>query len=54
MRRILVDQARRKHSGKRGGGLRRVDLDAAASLAAPEDPAADDLLRRELGFGVEP
>jgi RNA polymerase sigma factor (TIGR02999 family) len=44
MRRILIDQARRKHSGKRGGGQQRVDLDAAASLAAPEDAAADDLL----------
>jgi RNA polymerase sigma factor (TIGR02999 family) len=44
MRRILIDQARRKHSQKRGGGLRRVELDAGARLAAPEDHAADDLL----------
>ncbi len=44
MRRILIDQARRKHSRKRGGGLRRLDLDAAALLAAPQEDAADDLL----------
>jgi RNA polymerase sigma factor (TIGR02999 family) len=44
MRRILIDQARRRHSQKRGGGLRRVELDAGAALAAPEDDAADDLL----------
>jgi RNA polymerase sigma factor (TIGR02999 family) len=44
MRRILVDRARRKHSFKRGGGLRRVELDGSALLAAPEDPAAEDLL----------
>ena len=42
MRRILIDQARRRHSQKRGGGLRRVELDAGAALAAPEDDAADD------------
>jgi RNA polymerase sigma factor (TIGR02999 family) len=44
MRRILIDQARRKRSGKRGGSLHRVELDAAALLAAPEDHAAEDLL----------
>jgi RNA polymerase sigma factor (TIGR02999 family) len=44
MRRILIDQARCKHSQKRGGGLRRLDLDAAALLAAPEDSAAEALL----------
>jgi RNA polymerase sigma factor (TIGR02999 family) len=44
MRRILIDQARRKQSAKRGRGRPRVELDAAALLAAPEDPAADDLL----------
>jgi RNA polymerase sigma factor (TIGR02999 family) len=35
MRRILVEQARRKRSGKHGGGWQRLDVDAA-SLAAPE------------------
>ena len=44
MRRILIDQARRKRSEKRGGSMRRVELDAGASLAAPDDHAADDLL----------
>jgi RNA polymerase sigma factor (TIGR02999 family) len=44
MRRIVIDQARRKHSGKRGGGLRRAELDAGALLAAPEDHSAEDLL----------
>jgi len=41
MRRILVENARRKHSLKRGGGRTRVDLDAVAPVA-PE--RADDLL----------
>jgi RNA polymerase sigma factor (TIGR02999 family) len=44
MRRILIEQARRKQAQKRGGGLRRVELDAGARLAAPEGCAADDLL----------
>jgi RNA polymerase sigma factor (TIGR02999 family) len=44
MRRILIDQARRRRSQKRGGGMRRVDLDAGALLAAPQDQADDDLL----------
>jgi RNA polymerase sigma factor (TIGR02999 family) len=43
MRRILIDQARRKQSQKRGGGNQRVDLDAAA-LAAPAAEDARDLL----------
>jgi RNA polymerase sigma factor (TIGR02999 family) len=41
MRRILVENARRKGRLKRGGDLRRVDLDAAP--AAGPDP--DELLR---------
>jgi RNA polymerase sigma factor (TIGR02999 family) len=41
MRRILVDQARRKKSHKRGGGRRRLDLDDGA-VAPGEDQ--DDLL----------
>jgi RNA polymerase sigma factor (TIGR02999 family) len=45
MRRILIDQARRKHSGKRGGLRGRVPLgDAAAALAAPDGEPVDDLL----------
>src|SRR5216683_237950 len=34
MRRILVDQARRKQAGKRGGRSRRVSLDAVDVAAA--------------------
>src|ERR671925_571922 len=30
MRRILIDQARRKHSRRRGGAMQRVELDAGA------------------------
>jgi RNA polymerase sigma factor (TIGR02999 family) len=41
MRRILVDQARRKQAGKHGGGRLRVDL--PEDLAAPEG-RADDLV----------
>jgi RNA polymerase sigma factor (TIGR02999 family) len=40
MRRILVENARRKRRKKHGGDRRRVDLDAAVSLAEP----ADDLV----------
>ena len=38
MRRILIDQARRKLALRHGGGLARVDADAtgAAGIAAPE------------------
>ena len=41
MRRILVDQARRKQADKHGGGRLRVDL--PADLAAPE-ARSDDLV----------
>jgi RNA polymerase sigma factor (TIGR02999 family) len=41
MRRILVDNARRKRAVKHGGGLQRVNLDEAVSCASE---AADDLL----------
>jgi RNA polymerase sigma factor (TIGR02999 family) len=44
MRRILVDQARRKGSRKRGGGLHRVELDEGAVLADSSDRASEDLL----------
>ena len=44
MRRILIDQARRKHSQKRGGTLRRVELDERAFMAAPENQAEENLL----------
>jgi len=41
MRRILVDQARRKQADKRGGGGRRVPLHA---VDGGVEPRADDLL----------
>lgn len=41
MRRILIDNARRKRGPKQGGGLRRVNLDAAASLAEERTPPGD-------------
>ena len=42
MRRILVENARRKGRRKRGGGLKRLDLDAAEPVAVPE--VREDLL----------
>src|SRR5262249_11635632 len=42
MRRILVENARRKGRRKRGGDLTRRDLDAAEQVAAPE--VREDLL----------
>jgi RNA polymerase sigma factor (TIGR02999 family) len=38
MRRILIDRAREKHSQKRGGGRKRLDIDAVdlATQAAPD------------------
>ena len=41
MRRILIDNARRKQAEKRGGQLKRVDLDA---LELADHPASDKLL----------
>jgi RNA polymerase sigma factor (TIGR02999 family) len=49
MRRILVDNARRKQAEKHGGGLQRLDLSRAAAVAAstPDDfLALDDILER--------
>jgi RNA polymerase sigma factor (TIGR02999 family) len=40
MRRILIEQARRKKRAKHGGGRNRVDLDEAPALTRP----GDDLL----------
>jgi RNA polymerase sigma factor (TIGR02999 family) len=44
MRRILIDQARHKHSAKNGGTLQRVPLDNGVSVAAPEGMPGEDLL----------
>jgi RNA polymerase sigma factor (TIGR02999 family) len=41
MRRILVEQARRKRRVRHGGGKHRIDLDEGCSLVEPPD---DDLL----------
>jgi RNA polymerase sigma factor (TIGR02999 family) len=41
MRRILVEQARRKQRVRHGGGRKRLDLDEACSVVLP---ASDDLL----------
>jgi RNA polymerase sigma factor (TIGR02999 family) len=51
MRRILIDQARRKRTEKRGGSMRRVDLDSGALLAAPEDHATEALLALDQALG---
>jgi RNA polymerase sigma factor (TIGR02999 family) len=39
MRRILVDHARARRAGKRGGRMEPLDLDAAQNLAAPSTDA---------------
>jgi RNA polymerase sigma factor (TIGR02999 family) len=48
MRRILIDNGRRKRRPKHGGDRKRVDLDDALSLAEPPDDllALDDALTR--------
>jgi RNA polymerase sigma factor (TIGR02999 family) len=51
MRRILVDNARRKRSRKRGGELVRRELDDR-ELAAPERPAFDETLHRVVAIKV--
>jgi RNA polymerase sigma factor (TIGR02999 family) len=43
MRRILIDNARRKKSLKHGGGRRRIDLDKN-SLKYDDDSSVDDLI----------
>jgi len=42
IRRILVDQARRRNADKRGGGVPPVSLDAAVGVGI--DPAGTDIL----------
>src|SRR5262249_50749160 len=49
MRRILIDNARRKHTQKHGGGRQQMNLDAVAVLTTgPADDllALDDALTR--------
>ena len=48
MRRILIDNARRKQRPKHGGGRQRVDLDEALSVTAPREDvlALDEALKK--------
>ena len=48
MRRILVDNARRKQRPKHGGNRQRIDLNQAVSLAEPQEDlvALDDALAK--------
>jgi RNA polymerase sigma factor (TIGR02999 family) len=48
MRRILVEQARRKKRDRHGGGLRRVDLEASC-LVTPDPPDDLEALDEALG-----
>ncbi len=48
MREILIEQARRKDSQKRGGGARRVELTDGLALI---EPPADDLLALDEALG---
>jgi RNA polymerase sigma factor (TIGR02999 family) len=68
MRRILIDQARRKGRDKRGGGMRRVELngvdlpteapcdvlviDEAVQKLAAEDPRAAELVKLQYFAGL--
>ena len=44
MRRILIDHARRKHRARRGGGMKRADLDDLDDVEMVAASRADDLL----------
>jgi RNA polymerase sigma factor (TIGR02999 family) len=44
MRRILIDQARRKHSVKGGGSAKRLALDEVAPPLSPKGEALEDVL----------
>lgn len=49
MRQVLVDRARRRHSGKRGSGVRPLSLDHAQDIAVADDSellSLDDSLRQ--------
>ncbi|MFN7733550.1 MAG: sigma-70 family RNA polymerase sigma factor [Pirellula sp.] len=50
MRRVLIDHARRRAAGKRGGGAKKLILDQEAILSSDTDPldlvALDDVLTR--------
>ncbi len=44
MRRILIDQARRKNSDKRGGARKRMPIEEVAPLTAPGGEPVENLL----------
>jgi RNA polymerase sigma factor (TIGR02999 family) len=48
MRQILIDRARKRHAGKRGGGAHQISLDGALNLA---DAQPTDLLALEEALG---
>ena len=49
MRRILIDRARRRHAGRHGGQLQRVDLDGLELGTEPDD---DQLLALHDALGL--
>ncbi len=50
MRRVLVERARQKRAPKHGGGRRRVDVDATATVS--DDDPSDDLLAVDEALGA--
>jgi RNA polymerase sigma factor (TIGR02999 family) len=44
MRRILIEEARKRNRQKRGGGQRRVPLHEVATLIRDDSQSADDLI----------
>jgi RNA polymerase sigma factor (TIGR02999 family) len=52
MRRILIDNARRKHADRHGGQRKRVDLDQAAADVSENELTSDDNLL-ELDAALE-
>lgn len=51
MRRLLVDNARRKKSAKRGGAHRRIDAAALASVPDEANVGPDDLIALDEALG---
>lgn len=51
MRRVLIENARRKNAEKRGGGLRRLDLDGIDKPVDPAEASADELFSLDEALG---
>lgn len=51
MRRLLVDHARARRTGKRGGGLRRLPLEAALEIGSPAAGDPELLLALDEALG---